>query len=238
MNKTRTGSLKAVTFDLYDTLLITDQSIDQTTLSAKVVSRFLRQDGVDINPTEAEVLFTTPIDRSDRRELTYFELRIDTFLRNHGVAVEHATLTRYAELILDSWERRWSLVDDAVPTLTQLRSYGIRLALISNFDHHPFIHRLTDKLDITTLFDHVVVSSEIKSDKPDSQIFLNALSALDCTPGQALHVGDRVPEDVQGALNVGMQAVQIDHYNKFDSSDTPVNVPLIRSLTSLLDMVS
>ena len=46
-----------------------------------------------------------------------------------------------------------------------------KLALISNFDHPPHVHRLLDELALRPFFDAVVVSGDVGVKKPDPAIF-------------------------------------------------------------------
>jgi putative hydrolase of the HAD superfamily len=57
------------------------------------------------------------------------------------------------------------------------------------------------------------------------------------TPEEALHVGDHLDADVQGARSLGIGAVLIDRRGRFDTGDVPPDVPLIRSLDELLPLV-
>ena len=41
-------------------------------------------------------------------------------------------------------------------------------------------------------------------------MFVAALEAVNVSPSEAIHVGDHPEDDVAGAINVGMQAIQLD----------------------------
>ena|SRR5688572_15120550 len=98
----------------------------------------------------------------------------------------------------------WRVFDDVRPTLVHLKTRGLKLGIISNWDER--LRPLLDKLDLAPFFDAIVVSSEIGFCKPAPEIFREALRSLDVAAQRAWHVGDSEAEDVQGARNVGMRA--------------------------------
>lgn len=102
----------------------------------------------------------------------------------------------------------WRLFDDALPVLEALRAAGLRLAVLSNWDLR--LRELLDRLDVTPFFDVIVISAEVGYEKPSPLIFAHALEAMNASPGEALHVGDSLEEDVAGALSAGLAAVHLD----------------------------
>lgn len=101
----------------------------------------------------------------------------------------------------------WEVFPDVRPALARLQGMGIALGVISNWDDR--LGRLLTHLELTRYFDAVVFSAAIGIEKPDPRIFRYALDLLGVPPEQALHVGDGVREDVEGALAAGMQALHL-----------------------------
>jgi len=102
----------------------------------------------------------------------------------------------------------WELYPDTLPALAALRSAGLRLAVVSNWDER--LERVLDGLGLARFLDAVVYSSAIGYEKPDRRIFEAALDRLGLAPAEAAHAGDRPREDVEGALALGMTAVLVD----------------------------
>jgi putative hydrolase of the HAD superfamily len=102
----------------------------------------------------------------------------------------------------------WVVFPDAVPALERMRSLGLRLAVISNFDER--LPGLLAGLDLAHRVDLVVTSSSLGLGKPDPRLFRHALERIEVEPGDALHVGDHRLEDVEGAQAAGMEAVLLD----------------------------
>jgi REG-2-like HAD superfamily hydrolase len=101
----------------------------------------------------------------------------------------------------------WRLFDDAVPSLQRLRDAGRALAVVSNWDYR--LNRILDELGIALYFDAVLISADEGFEKPSAELFGRACGRLAIAPGQVLHVGDNLVEDVHGALGAGLQAVYL-----------------------------
>ncbi len=65
---------------------------------------------------------------------------------------------------------------------------GLKLAVVSNFDTR--LRPLLDALELSPLFDTIVVSAEVGAEKPNPLLFETACSQLGIDPEEALHVGD------------------------------------------------
>ena len=99
----------------------------------------------------------------------------------------------------------WTVFDDTVPSLEALREAGMRHVVVSN--HMPELPRLADALGIGRLVDAVITSATVGYEKPHPAIFHAAIAATDAEP--ALMVGDNPVADVQGAWEVGLEAVLV-----------------------------
>ncbi len=146
----------------------------------------------------------------------------DLVRRVFGSRMPSAVFPRFFEEVYEFFRtaRAWILYEDTAPALDLLRARGCRLGVISNFDS-----RLTDvlaALGIGRFFECVVFSWQVRSAKPDARIFRHAIELMGVRPGEALHVGDSLEEDVCGARGAGMRAVLLDRSGRYgDRSDGP-----------------
>ncbi len=115
-----------------------------------------------------------------------------------------AALDGYAQAVI-GWA---TIFPDTVETLLALRKRGLRLGLLSNtwwagewHDADLATHGLTSLLDV------VVYTSDLPYSKPHPSAFLTVTSRLQVDPQHCIMVGDRMVDDIAGALNVGMKAV-------------------------------
>ena len=100
----------------------------------------------------------------------------------------------------------WRLEPGALELLQDLRRGGFRLGIISNFDLR--LHEILNHVDILSLFEHVIVSSQVGADKPSPRIFEEALRRFAVEPGELLQVGDDEIAD-GGAHTLGIQTLII-----------------------------
>jgi putative hydrolase of the HAD superfamily len=106
-----------------------------------------------------------------------------------------------SSLTFEPWE-------DAAPSLSALRELGLRLVVVSNWDCS--LRDVLAGIGLEPLVDAVVTSAGVGAAKPDAGIFLAALEQAGCAPGQALHVGDSVENDLMGAIGAGLRGMLLD----------------------------
>jgi putative hydrolase of the HAD superfamily len=102
----------------------------------------------------------------------------------------------------------WEVFPEVPAVLARLRSRGLHLGVVSNWD--PRLPDLLESLGLARSFDAIVYSSEVGVEKPDPRIFLSALGRLKVKPAAALHVGDSKVEDAEGAVAAGLHALHLD----------------------------
>ncbi|MBA3416012.1 MAG: HAD family hydrolase [Chloroflexia bacterium] len=239
----RSGPIRLVTFDLYDTLIELHPPRWERLVQA------LAGEGIAADPMRlreadriAEDYYTVengarPIrDRAAAERIAFRVEHMRRWLAAAGLPADEATARRVRARYVSEFEEmpdhhHYRLFDDAMPALLKLRAAGIRTALISNADtdvtvialHFAFAERM----------DLIVTSALVGYEKPDPRTFHAALDPLGVAPAAALHVGDQPKSDIAGARGVGMEAVLIDRYDRFADHDGP----RVSSLTELADLV-
>lgn len=127
--------------------------------------------------------------------------------------------------------RSWRLFPETASTLTRLKARNLELGIISNFDSRLFT--VMRGLGIAEAFDTVTISSLAQAAKPAPQIFHIALEKHAVDPDEALHIGDSLREDVEGAKKAGLHAVLLDR----DGRRQPADVPSIKTLEELFPLL-
>ncbi len=94
--------------------------------------------------------------------------------------------------------------------LSALHADGLLVGIIANTWPDPprLLRRELEEFGVAAQFDTIVLSSEGGARKPDAAIFERALAALGVDATHALHVGDRLVDDIEGAGAVGMLTAQ------------------------------
>lgn len=126
----------------------------------------------------------------------------------------------------------WQVFADVEPTLAALNARGYRIGLLSNFDTR--LYDLLEGLELRARFDAIYLSTEVGAAKPDAAIFTAALTENHLAPAQALHIGDRWQEDVQGARNAGWQAVWLNRQELLLPDPAVIQVADLRQILELL----
>jgi putative hydrolase of the HAD superfamily len=121
----------------------------------------------------------------------------------------------------------YEVYPEAPEALGRLRDGGLRLGVISNWDHR--LPGLLEDLGLAVFFHAIVYSSKAGVEKPDGRIFHQAASELGVAPSAVLHVGDGRLEDVEGAVAAGMRAL---HLTRTSGGGD------LRDLASLPDLVA
>jgi len=80
-----------------------------------------------------------------------------------------------------------------------------------------------EKLDgvprLIPYFDHIVISGTFGKGKPDPSIFEHALGLLGVDPHMAVMVGDKLTTDIKGALAAGVHAVWVNRNSKTNTEN-------------------
>ena len=97
----------------------------------------------------------------------------------------------------------WRLYPECLPVLRTLGQRGYIVGVISNWDIR--LRDLLHGLGLMSCVQHVTISAVIGWEKPHGNIFAHALQAVGVAPARAVHVGDSLHADVEGARRAGMQ---------------------------------
>jgi putative hydrolase of the HAD superfamily len=129
---------------------------------------------------------------------------------------------------------------DAVPTLTALRSRGLKLGLISDCSSEvPAIWAATP---LAPFFTTPVFSCVAGLRKPDPRIYRLALQQLAVEAEYCLYIGDGSSRELPGAAQVGLQPVQLqipgeDNPDVYRVDSEEWHGRTVASLTEVLDLV-
>jgi putative hydrolase of the HAD superfamily len=208
----------AVFFDAGETIVHPHPSFPE------LMATLLQREGLLVDPMEVRdgvmlvadhfaraaddrVLWTTSPERSKA-----FWLGVYTeFLARLGLSAHDGLPERLYREFTDVSNYR--LFPDVVPVLERLRSAGMLLGVISNFE--AWLERLLVHLGVADLFDVQAISGVEGMEKPDPAIFLLALERAGVRPRDAVYVGDNPRFDTEPAEALGMLGVLIDRRGRY-----------------------
>ncbi len=124
----------------------------------------------------------------------------------------------------------WRVYPGVLEVLEEVKRRGKKIAIISNWDSRLF--NLCEGLGVKQHFEFILASAVFGASKPGPRIFEEALRKAGVEAHEAVHVGDSLEDDIQGALGVGMKAILIDRSHK--PRKHPI-APTIRDLKELLE---
>jgi putative hydrolase of the HAD superfamily len=119
---------------------------------------------------------------------------------------------------------------DVAPALAALREAGARLVIASNWDCSLPVW--LEPLGLLELVDGVVTSADVGAAKPAPALFRRALELAGADPGEAVHVGDSIDNDVAGARAAGIRPLLLAR-----GGDSPAGVESLRSLGELPSLI-
>jgi len=233
-------TIKAVFFDLYNTLLGYDPPRED--IQAEICRRF----GIEVDAADLRWPLTVadeyiygefsaiPMGQRTDEELKNVWLNYERILlREAGFEPDARTLLGMMGMVRQA-KFNTVLYDDVIPALDELKKRGILLGLISNVDKD--ITPTLEPLGLVPWLDVIVTSKDAGATKPDPRIFLEAVRRADgVSPAEAMYVGDQYQADAVGACNAGLSGVFLDRGDYFrEVTDCP-RILGLSELTGLLD---
>lgn len=183
--------MRAVIFDLWDTLVLYDVEHSRAT-ERRIAERL----GAD--PDHFHRVWRESRSERDGGSLA------DSF---RSVGATDELLPELLDLRRNAFREVAVPQEGALETLRELRDRGFLLGMISVCSEE--VAELWEETRFAGLFDSTVFSCSVGLRKPDPAIYRLALDELGVEPGDAMFVGDGANDELGGAARVGMSAVLI-----------------------------
>ncbi|MCL6602885.1 MAG: HAD family hydrolase [Paenibacillus sp.] len=234
--------ITAVLFDLDDTLLWDERSIEEAfeftckaagdTVNPQALEEAVRREArglyesyetfpftqmIGINPFEALWGNFTAGEQNEFRQMEKLAplYRKESWRRGLealGIHDEDLAQTLSDRFALERRSRPY-IYKETFHILDQLRG-KVKLLLLTNGCPALQQEKLDGVPDLIPYFDHIVISGSFGKGKPDKGIFIHALEMLDITPEQGVMVGDKLTTDIRGGLAAGLTTVWINRTGK------------------------
>jgi len=141
------------------------------------------------------------------------------------------------QALSEYWDKYWgkpAIFPESREVLEKLTKLKIPICLVSNIDNDV----LNSALSYNQLsFDFIVTSEDCKSYKPRPEMFDKALSLLNLSNNEVLHVGDSLNSDVRGANNMNIPVLWINRKKRDISSRSEKPDYISTTLTGIFDII-
>ena len=154
--------------------------------------------------------------------------------RNAEITAAELGIEAPAEVLTGVAERRISFkpYPESEAVMHELRAMGLPLYAVSNWDIE--LAKVLEELGWTDFFDGVVVSAVIGVEKPEGEIFEEALRMSGAERDRVVHVGNDPVTDVRGASEAGLDTVFVDRRGVVDVPGATYVIPDLGGLPGIV----
>jgi putative hydrolase of the HAD superfamily len=232
------SNVKAVFFDLYNTLARFSPPREE--IQAEACSAFgytVTPEGIGRGYLKADAFMAAENARTHVQTRPTEEQRA-FFAEYQRLVLEGAGVDVPPTIAASIWERvreipyDMALFNDVADALPRIRSAGYKTGIISNMNKSG--RQLTQEMGLDAYADFVVTSGDVGQGKPHPPIYLAALARANVDSTQAIHVGDSISADVEGAMAAGIRPVFMNRYLEVAQDEAvPDGVPIVHSLADV-----
>ncbi len=231
--------VKAVLFDMFDTLMMIERDHAFYSPSLKKAYDFLVENGVDVGFEVFEKAYIESrdalyVEADAKLEEPHFNVRIANALKSLGYnhSVSSGVVAGATNAFCEEFMNYVRIDEHAKAVLKKLHG-RYKLGIVSNFAIPECVLKLLQREGLAEFFEAVIVSGAVNKRKPSSVIFTKALEELGVTAEETVFVGDTVDADVEGPKNTGMKTIFIERRIQ-KNAEVACPTQTIKSLGDLL----
>lgn len=260
-------TLKAVLFDLDDTLLWDDRSVQEAfeatcaeaakhaAVNPEELEASVRKEArslyesfetfaftkmIGINPFEGLWANFTQGENENFRKLEKLAPGYRTESWTRGLAalgIEDRELGYKLGELFPAERRRRPYVYDETFRVLDSLKGSYQLLLLTNGSPDLQKEKLAGVPNIAAYFDHIVISGDFGVGKPATSIFNHAMGLLGIEAEEGIMIGDKLTTDILGSGSVGMRNIWINHHG-LQSGDEIVPVYEVSCLHDILPIIA
>ncbi len=206
--------IKYVFFDLDETLIDIKKAQNTAIESLFEMYNFNQKTDLDSFIKKWDELTDFHYKFYTSKQISYEEQRrrriIDLFKTYH-IELSSDPMIIY-NIYLKEFENAWSVYDDVVETLKELKAKDYILGLISNGDYDQQVQKMK-KVGIFEMFDYVNTSSQFEVSKPDTRVYETIFKMHGINYENVCYVGNSYKKDILPCRQLGIKTILIDRKN-------------------------
>jgi putative hydrolase of the HAD superfamily len=155
--------------------------------------------------------------------------------RNARMTAAEIGVEAPVEVLADVARRRISFqpYPESEEVLGRLKKMGAKVYAVSNWDIE--LVKVLDDLGWSGYFDGVVASAVVGVEKPEGEIFEEALRVGNVSRDRVVHVGNDPLTDVEGASRAGIDSVLVDRKGRVKSPQATFVLPDLNGLPAIIE---
>jgi putative hydrolase of the HAD superfamily len=216
-------NIKAVTFDLWETLLFEKDGANaqRTAARCRNLAQTLTKLGMNTSVEQVTDALNKTINLllnvwNENKDLTHTD-QLQSIIRHVS---KDSALAKIKEKWLPELSKAYTsplyevppyLNPDAPQVLQWLRKQKKKIGLVCNTGITPGfeLREFLSKIGASQYFQVMIFSDEVGIRKPDPRIFHLAARKLEAKPLETVHIGDNLKSDVWGAKSAGFKAIHL-----------------------------
>ena len=225
--------IKHIIFDLDDTLCDYQKAKENAKSHINIILKTL---GIDIDPfwdhfnLVEPVLFRQFADGSIARGEYRIRRFADVLKGAHATSLEISSELNH--IYMQETNHKMELFCDTIPLMKVLQAKAIKAAILTNGPSDGQRAKFT-ALALSRYIQRIYIGEEIGFSKPNRKAFELVLQDLNAAASDVVMVGDSIENDINGAEQVGIQAVLIDRGNRY-SEHSGTRIATLSELIKLL----
>lgn len=214
--------IKAITFDLWDTVFIDDSDEPKRKAAGRLSKKDERRELVleyaqkhkDVSKDLIDSIYATAdaaFSKVWHEQFVTWEVadRMEIIFKGLGFSLPSTEMDEIVKLHEEmELEFRPDFIEGVGDAIKEL-SKTYKLGVISDAIFSPgrVLRELLKGEGLLQYFDHFVFSDEIGNSKPQPIVFESAFTKFGVKPNELIHIGDREHNDILGPKKVGMHAL-------------------------------
>ncbi len=198
--------IKAVLFDLGDTLINSRGFVNGRGLDTNL--KILHSAGMNIDLEEflrirKSIDVWMELQKSKKHQPGIFYKKL---FEHKGIKISIKSANKLEETFYNTYAEKVDLNKNAKKLLLGLRKAGLKTAIVSN-GHAGRVKLILKNKNITSMFDTIITSYELGSEKSGLLPLITASKKLKVKPSECIMIGNRVDEDIIPAKKLEMFTV-------------------------------